>query len=55
MPQLAMCITAGVRSDLVCKAHSYPRRAQDPCESRGGRPGLPFLIIRTDSVYVKHY
>ena len=28
MPQLAMCITAGVRSGLVCKAHSYPRRVR---------------------------
>ena len=55
MPQLTMCITEGVRSDLVCKARSYPRRARDPCESGGGRPGLPSLIIRTVSVDVKQH
>ena len=30
-------------------------RAQELCESRGGRPGFPSLISRTVSVDVKHH
>ena len=40
----------------------YPRRgdpstnrAQELCESGGGRPGLPVLIVRTVSVVVKQH
>ena len=30
-------------------------RAQEMCESRGGRPGFPSLIVRTVSVDVKQH
>ena len=38
---------------VVCWAGSV--RAQELCESRGGRPGLPSLISLMVSVDVKHH
>ena len=35
--------------------NSWPFRAQELCESRGGRSRLPFLNIRTVSVEVKQF
>ena len=36
-PYLIVLMLSGRKATL----NSYPRRAQDLCESRGGRPGLP--------------
>ena len=42
------------RSENIILYASYTS-AQELCESRGGRPGLPSVIVRTASVDVKQH